>query len=165
LSALRAEGASIGNDPVDPAIVTYKAKDLDTSMIADLKDVKAQVDNPDANTFIIDTRTLEEYEEGTIPGSIHYNFENNNFGDTSYKPADQIRIAYLELGIEPDDTAIMFCKTSIRGAQTYLALYNAGYRNLKLYDGAWVEWSSKPSLPVQKPEQTGGLVPTVQDGS
>ena len=165
LSALRAEGASIDNDSVDSARVSYEAKDLDTSMIAELKDVKAQVDNPDANTFIIDTRTLEEYGEGTIPGSIHYNFENNNFGDSSYKPADQIRIAYLELGIEPDDTVIMFCKTSIRGAQTYLALYNAGYRNLKLYDGAWVEWSSKPSLPVQKPEQSGGPLPTAQDGS
>jgi thiosulfate/3-mercaptopyruvate sulfurtransferase len=77
----------------------------------------------------------------------------------------QIRINYLELGVEPDDTVILFCKTSIRGAQTYLALYNAGYRNLKLYDGAWVEWSSKPSLPVQKPEESGAPVPTVQDGS
>jgi thiosulfate/3-mercaptopyruvate sulfurtransferase len=165
LNALRSEGAYIGSDVVSPSRLAYEAKDLDMSMIAELKEVKGQVDNPSADTFLIDTRSLEEYEEGTIPGSIHYNFENNNFSDFSYKPAEQIRIAYLELGIEPDDTAIMYCKTSIRGAQTYLALYNAGYRNLKLYDGAWVEWSSKPSLPVQKPELTDGLVPTVQDGS
>ena len=37
-------------------------------------------------------------------------------------------------------------------AQTYLALYNAGYRDLKLYDGAWVEWSANPMNPVYKPE-------------
>ena len=42
----------------------------------------------------------------------------------------------------------MFCKTSIRAAQTYLAMYNAGYRNLKLYDGAWVEWSANPMNPI-----------------
>ncbi|MPN60767.1 hypothetical protein SDC9_208499 [bioreactor metagenome] len=46
----------------------------------------------------------------------------------------------------------MYCKTSIRAAQTYLALYNAGYRNLKLYDGAWLEWSANPNNPIQMPE-------------
>ena len=46
----------------------------------------------------------------------------------------------------------MFCKTSVRGAQTYLALYDAGYRNLKLYDGAWLEWSASPANPVFKSE-------------
>lgn len=165
LNALRRAGAAIGSDRVSISPATYTAKDFDDSMMATLQDVKGQVDNPDADTCIIDTRTIEEYQEGTIPGSIHYNFENNNFGDGTYRPVDQIRINYLELGVEPDDTVMMFCKTSIRGAQTYLALYNAGYRNLKLYDGAWVEWSSKPSLPVQKPEQAGVPVPSVQDGS
>ncbi|MDY7027603.1 MAG: rhodanese-like domain-containing protein [Spirochaetota bacterium] len=165
LNALRRAGAAIGSDRVSISPATYTAKDFDDFMMATLQDVKGQVDNPDADTCIIDTRTIEEYQEGTIPGSIHYNFENNNFGDGTYRPVDQIRINYLELGVEPDDTVMMFCKTSIRGAQTYLALYNAGYRNLKLYDGAWVEWSSKPSLPVQTPEQAGGPVPSVQDGS
>jgi thiosulfate/3-mercaptopyruvate sulfurtransferase len=46
----------------------------------------------------------------------------------------------------------MFRKTSIRGARTYLALYNAGYRDLKLYDGAWLEWSSNPMNPVFVPD-------------
>ncbi len=165
LNALRLAGAAIGNDRVNSTPAVYTAEAFDASMMAALEDVKGQVDNPDADTCIIDTRTIEEYQEGTIPGSIHYNFENNNFSDGTYRPVDQIRINYLELGVEPDDTVMMFCKTSIRGAQTYLALYNAGYRNLKLYDGAWVEWSSKPSLPVQKPEQDGGPVPSVQDGS
>jgi thiosulfate/3-mercaptopyruvate sulfurtransferase len=46
----------------------------------------------------------------------------------------------------------MYCKTSIRGAATYLALYNAGYRNLRLYDGAWLEWTDNPMNPVYVPE-------------
>lgn len=165
LEALRAAGASIDSEKVSVSAVGYSAKDFNSSMMATLNEVKAQVNSPAEDTCIIDTRTIEEFEEGTIPGSIHYNFENNNFGDGTYRTIEQIRINYLELGVEPDETVIMYCKTSIRGAQTYLALYNAGYRNLKLYDGAWVEWSSKPSLPVQKPEETGAPVPTVQDGS
>jgi len=165
LEALRAAGAAIDSEKVTVSGVSYTAQDFDDSMMATLNEVKAQVNSPDAETCIIDTRTIEEFQEGTIPGSIHYNFENNNFGDGTFRTVEQIRINYLELGVEPDETVIMFCKTSIRGAQTHLALYNAGYRNLKLYDGAWVEWSSKPSLPVQKPEETGVPVPSVQDGS
>lgn len=165
LSALKRAGASIGNEQVNPSAVTYTAKEFDSSMIATLDEVKAQVNGPSEDTCIIDTRTIEEYQEGTIPGSVHINFVNNNFKDDTYKPADQIQILYLENEIKPEDTVIMFCKTSIRGAQTHLALYNAGYRNLKLYDGAWVEWSSKPSLPVYTPEQPTMPVPTQQDGS
>ena len=165
LSALQRAGAALGNDRVNPAAVNYSAKELDSSMIATLDEVRAQVNDPSEDTCIIDTRTIEEYREGTIPGSVHINFTNNNFKDDTYKPADQIQILYLENEIKPEDTVMMFCKTSIRGAQTHLALYNAGYRNLKLYDGAWVEWSSKPSLPVHVPEQPTMPVPTQQDGS
>jgi thiosulfate/3-mercaptopyruvate sulfurtransferase len=100
----------------------------------------------------VDTRSLEEYNEGTIPGSVLLDYSGNNFPDDTYKPVRQIRIRYLEEGIGYDDTVYMYCKTSIRGAQTYLALYNAGYRDLKLYDGAWVEWSANPMNPVYKPE-------------
>ncbi|HDQ14952.1 MAG TPA: sulfurtransferase [Sediminispirochaeta sp.] len=165
MSALRDAGASVDSDRVTVTPVTYQAEDFDDTMIATLDEVKAQVNEPQEDTCIVDTRSLEEYQAGTIPGSILFNFENNNFKDGTYKPADQIRINYLELGVEPDDTVILFCKTSIRGAQTHLALYNAGYKNLKLYDGAWVEWSSMPSLPVQMPEKGDAPAPTMQDGS
>ncbi len=130
----------------------FKASELKSEMLAYKKEIKDQINTPDINTVIIDTRSLEEYNEGTIPGSILLDYIGNNFADQTYKPVSQIQIRYLEEDIDYNDTIIMFCKTSIRGAQTYLALYNAGYRNLKLYDGAWVEWSANPANPVFKSE-------------
>lgn len=135
----------------DSPIVTkgiYKASPLDTAMLAVKKDIRNQINADKPNVHIIDTRTLEEYSEGTIPGSININFTSNNFSDQRYRPARQIRNSYQEANINIDDTVIMYCKTSVRGAQTYLALYDAGYRNLKLYDGAWLEWSASPANPV-----------------
>jgi len=165
LTALVQAGANVGSDAVSLKKTDYRADDFDTSMVASLEEVKSQVDDPKGNVVIIDTRTIAEVNEGTIPASVHVNFEENNFADGTYRPVQQIRICYLESEVTPEKTIIPFCKTSIRAAQSYVALYNAGYRNIKIYDGAWVEWSSKTNLPVQKPEAGGQPVPTMQDGS
>lgn len=145
MNALQAEGVTMTAEEPQVAAATFTAEPLDESMIATMAEVRALVNEPQADMPLIDTRTETEYlEEGTIPGSILIPYQENNFGDGTYKPVNQIRILYIENGIDLDSGAVMYCKTSIRGAQTYLALYNAGYRNLKLYDGAWVEWSANP---------------------
>lgn len=155
LEALKGAGFSVSTTAPTVSPAQFSAAAPRSEMIADRKEVKKVVDEDPANTAIIDTRSQEEYNEGTIPGSVLLNFIGNNFADGTYRPVRQIRIRYLEEGIDYDDTIYMFCKTSIRGAQTYLALYNAGYRDLKLYDAAWVEWSANPMNPVYKPEVPG----------
>lgn len=152
MNALKKKGLTISTGIPNPPKGTYKAAPINTEMLAVKKDIKNQINQDDPNTHIIDTRSLEEYSEGTIPGSININFVENNYTDQRYKPARQIRNRYQEEGFKIDDTIIIFCKSSVRGAQTYLALYDAGFRNLKLYDGAWIEWSASPANPVFKSE-------------
>ncbi|EOD01220.1 sulfurtransferase [Caldisalinibacter kiritimatiensis] len=154
LKALAAAGAEFTTEVPDVTPTEYIAKEKNTDMIATIEDVKAQVNEPKDNVMLIDTRSQEEYNAGTIPSSVLVNYVNNINDDGTYKTVSRIQAMYLDEGLLPKDTAIMYCKTSIRGAQTYLALYNAGYRNLKLYDGAWVEWSKDKSLPVQMPDNT-----------
>lgn len=149
--ALKAAGLAETDAPtaVEPSV--YTAGDFDESMMATIDDVIDQLNYPESGTVLVDTRTLEEYEEGTIPTSIHIDYVENQYADGTYKSPQDIAILYMESDIPKDATVIMYCKTSIRGAQTYLALANAGYENLKLYDGAWVEWSADKALPVQTP--------------
>ncbi len=155
LNALRAEGFAVTAAAPSVSRASFSAAAPRSEMIADRNEIKMMVDEAPAGAVIVDTRSQEEFNEGTIPGSVLLNFTGNNFADETYRPVRQIRIRYLEEGIDYDDTVYMFCKTSIRGAQTFLALYNAGYRDLKLYDGAWVEWSANPMNPVYKPEVPG----------
>ena len=152
MDALLKAGINTTTTIPDVAKGSFKTVAVNSEMLALRKEIKNHINTPSENTVIIDTRSQEEYNEGTIPGSALLNFEGNNFSDQAYRPVSQIQIRYLEEDIDYNDKIIMFCKTSIRGAQTYLALYNAGYRNLKLYDGAWVEWSASPANPVFKPE-------------
>ncbi len=155
LKALQAEGVTMTSSAPSVAAATFQAGPPDESMIITGREVRALVEEPRDDVTIIDTRTKEEYlEEGTIPGSVLLNFVGNNFADGTFRPVRQIRIRYVEAGIDLDEGAVLFCKTSIRGAQTHLAMYNAGYRNLRLYDGAWVEWTANPMNPiyVEEPE-------------
>jgi len=151
-AALEKAGAEITSEVPKIKTAEYVAKDKNEDMIAGIDEVKAQVETPNKNTILLDTRSKEEYVAGTIPGSVLLEYINNDYSDGTYKPVELIKIQYIEKDIKAKNNVIMYCKTSIRGAQTYLALYNAGYRNLKLYDGAWVEWSSKGALPIQKPD-------------
>ena len=164
LEAMLAKGAKKATTAPDVSEVKYLIKETNEDMIAKKEEVKSELNNPQNNVVLLDVRTQEEYNKGTIPGSIHFNYIDNNYYDSTYRPIRQIHTLYKDKGITPDKTIIMYCKTSIRAAQTYLALYNAGYRKLKIYDGAWIEWSSDSSLPVQTPEGTE-LKTNFQDGS
>lgn len=150
ITALKEKGVVITTESPKVTATKYVAKEMDKSMIATKDEVLNQVNDPSENVVLLDTRSQEEFDAGTIPSSTLFNYIENNYKDGTYKSVQNTRIMYLEKEITPEKTVIMYCKTSIRGAQTYLTLYNAGYRNLKLYDNAWVEWS-KSELPVQMP--------------
>jgi len=173
LSALKKAGAEMTSKVSKIEAAKYVANEKNDDMIATIDEVKAQVTSPDKNTILLDTRSQKEYEEGTIPNSVLFDYINNNYSDGTYKSEEVIKTQYIERNIKVKNDIILYCKTSIRGAQTYLALYNAGYKNLKLYDGAWVEWSSKGALPIQKPDAlenspttpTAPAAPPAQDAS
>jgi thiosulfate/3-mercaptopyruvate sulfurtransferase len=152
LDALEAAGAAVTADV--PAVVpaAFKAGAPREAMRADTAAVRGQIDSPERRTVLLDVRTPSEFAEGTIPGSVSLDYVGNNFKDGTYRPVQHIRIRYLEQGIDYDDHVILYCQTSVRAAQTYLALYNAGFRDLALYDGAWVAWSADAGNPVQKLE-------------
>ncbi len=164
LQALLNAGAEKTTTVPEMSAAKYIIEEMNEEMIATKEDVKSEIDNPRDDVVLLDVRTQEEVNMGTIPGSIHFEYLYNNYADGTFRPVRQIHTLYRDKGVTPDQTVIMYCKTSISAAQTYLALYNAGYRDLKLYDGAWIEWSADSSLPVQIPDGTG-ITSNFQDGS
>lgn len=155
LSELENAGLQITSEPTPVQAVQYRTSSLNENMIASKELILKMIDDPEENFVLIDVRTDEEYNAGTIPGSIHINHEKNLFVNedqgTTFRPVSHNRILYKELGITPDCEIVLFCKSSVRAANSYAALYNAGYRNIKIYDGAWLEWVNE-KLPVFKPD-------------
>ena len=164
LAELKKAGSEITDINTVVSPVLYEASPMDQDTITNKGVLVSMIDNPDENFKLLDVRSDEEYYAGTIPGSIHINHEENLFNDFSFRHVLNIKILYKEMGILPEDNIVMFCKSSIRATNTYAALYNAGYRNLKIYDGAWLEWTSE-NMPIYIPEIKNITTVTEQDNS
>jgi len=164
LNEIIAQGYTLTDAVPEITPAEYVAADKDETWIATAKDVLNQVNEPDKNTILLDVRTEEEYyESGKVPSSIMFDFYDNFYADGTLKDIEATRINYMQDGIKPANNIIMYCQTSMRAATTFLRLYDAGYRNMKVYDGAYLEWSSNSNNPVDIP--SGIVVPTNKDAS
>lgn len=164
LNAIKTAGYELTDAVPEVTPAEYVAADKDDAWIATAADVLNQVNEPDKNTILLDVRTEEEYSaSGKVPSSIIWDYADNFYKDGTYKDIETTRINYMKQGIRPENNVIMYCQTSMRAAAVFLRLYDAGYRNLKLYDGAYLEWSSNPNNPIDMP--SGTVAPTNKDAS
>ena len=49
---------------------------------------------------------------------------------------------------DPQMHTIFYCGTGWRASYAWLCAYLAGWDNISVYDGGWLEWSSDPENPV-----------------
>lgn len=141
--------------------VTYTASEADASLIATIEEVQAIADGTAAGC-IIDVRSQAEYDEGAIPTAILYPHTKNLYTDGTFKSTRNIYLDYNDLGLSKDEPIILYCKSSFRATQTMLLMEEAGYDNVKVYDGAWLEWSTK-DMPKAEPVQV--VTPSTTDAS
>lgn len=134
---------------VKPATFTAN---VDNSIMADMAYVNAH--KGDANVKLLDARTPEEFNgtsdppsKGHIPGAINLNHKDVLTSKEAFKSKADLEAIATKLGISPNDEVILYCKTSVRGAVLFVAFKDIlGYKNVKVYDGAYAEWETKYDL-------------------
>lgn len=161
--ALVDAGVALSDEKTKREATTYQAQEQNTQWIATYDEVKDAVENPQEKVKIIDVRSRAEYDEGYIPTAILYPHTQNLYGDGTFMSPRDIALFYGDEGIHKEDTLILYCKSSFRAAQTFALLQEAGFKNLKIYDGAWLEWAEKSGGDVQKVEEKAPV--TQQEGS
>ena len=59
------------------------------------------------------------------------------------------RLAELIRGLDPEKRTIVSCGSGVGAAGSYFALLQAGFRDVAVYDGSWMEWShdNLPTVP------------------
>ena len=109
---------------------------------ADAQFIYQEKDKPE--TTIIDARTPQEHLHARIPGSILHNYEEG-IGDMGkmIKDVEVLKQDFEKLGITRDKQIVCYCHSGIRAAHTYLQLKQAGFVNVRLYDGSIIDWAKR----------------------
>jgi len=110
---------------------------------ADLAWLTVRLSDPEL--ALLDTRTHKEFAEGHLPDALSWDWFNAvppGSWDCARDP-EELRDEWEALGIGPTQEIVVYCRSGMRAAHTYVVLKHAGYPRVRLYDGSWQEWSVK----------------------
>ncbi len=92
-------------------------------------------------------------KKGRIPGAKWiewYDFMDRSLAVPAFKSKEQIQKLCAEQDIYPDSNIVIYCFKGARASNTYVALKEAGFKNLGIYFASWNEWSRNPELPIDE---------------
>jgi thiosulfate/3-mercaptopyruvate sulfurtransferase len=162
----KAEGRPLTTDiPPAPAAAEYLPVTRNPAMRIFRDEVAAALGNEDI--VVLDARSPEEYRgervggpggpdvgavrAGRIPGARHLHFIELLDDNKSFKPAAEIKAILAERGFSPDKQAIAYCRLSHRATVLYFAVTEIlGLRNMRVYDGSWIEWGNLVGAPIER---------------
>ena len=158
--ALSAKGKSLIDVPTQRVVTTYEYPEKeDFTSYASLQDVAKALG--DTSIMLLDTRTREEYlgekqkkgafRSGRIANSILNDWTNtiHYHEGKLVKSIKDLQYDFNNLGITKDKNIIVYCHSGVRSAHTTFVLTELlGYKNVKNYDGSWIEWSYHKELPI-----------------
>jgi thiosulfate/3-mercaptopyruvate sulfurtransferase len=89
---------------------------------------------------------------GHIPGALSKPWKSAANDDGTFKPADELSKIYRdELGLDPSDDVIAYCRIGERSSHTWFVLtYLLGFSRVRNYDGSWTEWGNLVRAPIKK---------------
>jgi thiosulfate/3-mercaptopyruvate sulfurtransferase len=128
----------ITKNAATPKAVKFVA-DTEESIIANKAYVTSKM-NVD-NTVIIDSRAKADYDAGHIGNAINIHHELL-LKDSKLKSANELTTIFNK--IPKNKEVILYCKTSTTAGLVFFAMKSVlNYPNVKVYNGAWNEWSHK----------------------
>ncbi len=182
-AAWRAAGMPMSADMPTTRPAKFPSSDSANDVLVDLPAMKAAVGNK--KIVKLDVRDVDEWisessspygkdycpRKGRIPGAVWiewYRMMKPTPAGQRFKSPEEILAECATVGITPDTPVIVYCFKGARASNTFVALEEAGIKNVKIYFGSWNEWSRDPSLPIDsgKPyAMSKGTLPVVRKRS
>lgn len=97
--------------------------------------------------LLIDARARDAYLGGHIPQAINAPSAGSLKPGGFFKPADDLRAQFAEIGIDGSRPVAAYCGAGIASAHTVAVLASIGIE-AALYPGSWSAWSADPGRPV-----------------
>jgi thiosulfate/3-mercaptopyruvate sulfurtransferase len=156
--------------PSRPA-TQYTATEQDLSIRAFRDDVLKAIGNEN----LVDVRSPDEFSgkllapahlpqeqsqtAGHVPTARNIPWSQAANDDGTFKSDDDLRELYTEAGVDLDrDHTIAYCRIGERSSHTWFALSEIlGVKNVRNYDGSWLEYGSLRAVPVATGAEPGSL--------
>jgi thiosulfate/3-mercaptopyruvate sulfurtransferase len=146
------ENRTISTDTAGVRALTYSGT-IDRSSVAS----KAYVLNKIKGIIIADNRTPEDYfgissKSGHIKGAVNLPTPWVFAADGTFRNKEELRsMAAGVLGSDYSKQIVVYCEVGGYASTWWFLLTQVfGYKNVKLYDGSFEEWSKDPKAPVQR---------------
>jgi len=151
------EGRPITSKSPRPELGSFSAS-VQSEQVCLIEELKDRVNSGGAPA-IWDTRSDAEWEgtetrgndrSGRVPGAIHLEWRHLMQGPPArrFKPLEEIRLALVDAGLDPEGETVTYCQSGIRGAFGHFILALLGNKSVRNYDGSMSEWTGDPSAPL-----------------
>ena len=162
-SAWKAQGLGVSVDQSTPVAKTFPT-DLVCADVMLTKDDVAAALNTDIK--LLDVRDIDEWtgessspygkdfapRKGRLPGAKWiewYRFMKPSAQGPVFKSPLEVQAEAATAGIGKDDTVYLYCFKGARASNSFLALKQAGFTDVRMYFGSWNEWSRDDALPIE----------------
>jgi len=148
MKAWRASRKPVTKNPTKVTAATFTTS-LNKEIYASMDLVKKAIGN--SSYLIVDARTSEEFSgakaedvrPGHIPSAINLDFTKLLKESGELKSNAELQAIFEVAGMSKDKDIILYCKSGVRAGIVFLALKSAlNYPSVRIYDGAYLEWSS-----------------------
>jgi thiosulfate/3-mercaptopyruvate sulfurtransferase len=162
-SAWKAAGLPVSTEAVTPIAASFPSDLAMADVMLTQDDVFAALGT---STVLLDVRDIDEWigdssspygrdfapRKGRIPGAKWlewYRFMKPSAAGPMIKSPDEVKAEAATAGISVDDTIYLYCFKGARASNTFLALKQAGFSDVRMYFGSWNEWSRDPDMPIE----------------
>jgi thiosulfate/3-mercaptopyruvate sulfurtransferase len=165
LTAWAAAGKPLSTAVKTPVMRTFPVDPQAEDIMIDAKAMLAALDDP--AIVKLDVRDVDEWvgtssspygkdfcpRKGRIPGAKWlewYRMMKPTAEGPRLKAPEEIMAECATVGVTPETPVYLYCFKGARASNTYLALKEAGVKDVRMYFGSWNEWSRDPSLPIEE---------------
>ncbi|MGZ4519385.1 MAG: sulfurtransferase [Mycobacteriaceae bacterium] len=157
------DGRELTAEKVNRPATTYVAKERDLSLRA----FRDEVIDAIGSKNLVDVRSPDEFSgkiaapahlpqeqaqgRGHVPGAINVPWSKAANEDGTFRSDDELSALYGAAGLDGEKETIAYCRIGERSSHTWFVLKEIlGHKNVKNYDGSWVEYGSLVGAPISR---------------
>ncbi|KAA9393399.1 sulfurtransferase [Kocuria coralli] len=134
----------------DSRIRAFQPEVLEALGTVPLIDVRSGPEYTGARTHMSEYPQEGVLRGGHIPTAASVPWARAAAEDSTFKTRTELEAIYRdEIGLDPEEPVIAYCRIGERSAHTWFVLEHLlGFPSVRNYDGSWTEWGNSVRVPI-----------------